>query len=147
MQTMTFRRQLGSLACAVAVSIAAGCARKEVVYVPAPTYQYAPAGSESAVLSPAAMAPGMPDPATATPPAVTNNSVVVAQAPPAPVTEVIPVQPGPEYVWVPGYWEWRGRWVWYGGAWVLRPRPGVIWVGPRWERRPHGYVHIHGRWR
>ena len=45
-----------------------------------------------------------------------SETVVVTEAPPAPQTEVIPVAPGPDYVWVGGYWVRQGpRWVWAPG--------------------------------
>ena len=43
----------------------------------------------------------------------------------APSGEVAPPRPGPEYVWVPGHWAWRGRdlgYVWLPGRWVLPAR-------------------------
>jgi hypothetical protein len=36
--------------------------------------------------------------------------------------EMIPVSPGPEYYWAPGYWGWNRGWVWIGPAW--HPRAG-----------------------
>jgi len=97
--------------------LGAGCVERRVVYVPQPT--------------------GGPPPA----------ETVVAEAPPPPQTEVIVTAPGPEYVWVPGYWAWNGRWVWIGGRWGSRPHPHAVWVGPRYVRRAHGYVYVHGYWR
>jgi len=37
-------------------------------------------------------------------PVTPPNTVDMAQAPPAPQVEVVPVGPGPDYVWMPGYW-------------------------------------------
>jgi len=37
-----------------------------------------------------------------------SANVVVPQAPPPPQVEVVPVAPGPNYYWVPGYWYWGG---------------------------------------
>ena len=69
-------------------------------------------------------------------------------APPAPQVEYIPVPPGPEYVWTPGYYTWRGgAYVWIGGCYVHRPYHGAVWVGGHWGHRPHGYVWVGGRWR
>jgi len=138
--------------------LAAGCAERRTVYVPAyqqpatvyqtqPTYSYPPqstyqsqplvtqnpAGSEQAP---------QPQPQQAPP-----SQVVVSQAPPPPPTEVVTVAPGPDYAWAPGYWNWNGGWVWVSGGWVLRPRPHAIWVGPRWVHRGHGYVYMRGHWR
>jgi hypothetical protein len=76
------------------------------------------------------------------------GEVVVVDAPPPPQDEVIVAQPSPEYVWVRGYWIWRGgRHAWIAGRWERPPHPGFVWVEPRWEHRPHGYVFIGGNWR
>jgi hypothetical protein len=81
------------------------------------------------------------------PPPAAGETVVVAEAPPEPPVEVIGVAPGPENVWVTGFWEWHGRWVWVPGRWVVRPRPRAVWVGSHWVHRPHGWVMVHGHWR
>jgi hypothetical protein len=40
--------------------------------------------------------------------------------PPAPLEEAMPLQPGPAYVWSPGYWSLEsGRYDWVGGSWML----------------------------
>lgn len=101
----------------VGLLLTAGCVERRVVYVTPP--------------------PGAAQPA----------ETVVATAPPAPQVEVVTVAPGPEYYWVPGYWGWNAGWVWIGGRWSVRPHPRAIWVGPRYERRGHGYVYHRGYWR
>ena len=75
--------------------------------------------------------------------------VVTDQTPPAPQLEVVPVTPGPEYVWMPGYWSIGvgGGWVWMGGRYGLPPRPHAVWVRGHWGRHGRGYVWIGGRWR
>ena len=71
--------------------------------------------------------------------------VIVRVAPPAPRVEVAPA-PRRGYVWVPGYWDYRGhRHVWIDGTWV-RERRGYRYVGPRWVERNGGYVIERGRW-
>jgi hypothetical protein len=73
-------------------------------------------------------------PATAT----ASTGVYVQIAPPAPRYEVVPA-PRRGYVWVPGYWDWRGhRHVWVGGIWV-RERVG-------YRYRPHEWIERGGRW-
>ena len=81
---------------------------------------------------------------------------------PAPLVEVIPVAPGPNYHWVPGHWVWYGRrWVWVRGHYVLGvvppmpaaivetppPPPGPAWFWVRghyfWRSR---WVWRPGRW-
>lgn len=71
-------------------------------------------------------------------PAAASAGVYVQIAPPAPRYEVIPA-PRHGYVWVPGYWDWRGHHhVWVRGVWV-RERVG-------YRYRPHQWVEHDGRW-
>jgi len=72
--------------------------------------------------------------------------VVVTEAPPAPQVEVAPASPGPEYVWVGGYWSWQGRWVWMPGRWALRPAHHSVWVPGHWAARRRGWVWVQGHW-
>ena len=53
--------------------------------------------------------------------------------PPAPrVVRVQPRRPGPDYVWVGGYWYPVGsRYTWHNGYWTRPPYEGATWVGPR----------------
>ena len=55
--------------------------------------------------------------------------------PPRPhVVRVVPRRPGPDYVWVNGYWyPVRGRYVWREGYWAVPPYRGANWVGPRYS--------------
>ena len=52
------------------------------------------------------------------------------QAPPPLPDQVIPVTPGPDYYWTPGYWGWNGGWIWIGGSWCFRG--GYGWGGRGW---------------
>jgi len=147
------------LALAGVGALATGCVERQVEYVPVyrvqPAYAGQPAYPPPAQPPPnsgAGAAPAAPTADWQQPPpapgAVQAQATVVApSAPPAPQVEVVPVSPGPYYVWAPGYWGWNGGWVWIGGQWIVRPRPGAIWVGGHWGRRGHGYVWIGGRWR
>jgi len=72
---------------------------------------------------------------------------IVTATPPPPQVEVVGIAPGPEFVWVPGCWEWHGHWVWAGGRWAVGPHPHAHWIPGRWARRGHGHVWIHGYWR
>lgn len=72
---------------------------------------------------------------------------VVAQPPPRPPVETVVVAPGPGFVWVGGDWQWRGRWVWMAGGWVMPPYPRAVWVGGHWSHGPHGWRHAPGHWR
>lgn len=71
----------------------------------------------------------------------------VTIAPPALRTEVQPPQPGPGFVWTPGYWNWNGaQHVWVNGQWAMPQQPGATYVPPRWERGRRGYRFEPGRW-
>lgn len=71
--------------------------------------------------------------------------IYVNIAPPAPRYEVVPA-PRHGYVWVPGYWDWRGnRHVWMKGHWE-RERHGYYWHPNRWIERDGHYVLERGRW-
>jgi len=76
--------------------------------------------------------------------------------PPAPRAYRVPARPGPDYVWVEGYWYPSGsRYVWHNGYWTRPPYEGAYWVAPyhvggryypgRWEGE-RGYVNHDHRW-
>ena len=90
-----------------------------------------------------APAPSQPDGSAGTsqivtPPLVPTTSTDGSQPPPA-QTEVVPVSPGPNFYWSPGYWGWNGGWIWIGGSWGPRPfgwgwHPwGWGWHGSSWH--------------
>jgi len=64
--------------------------------------------------------------------------------PPAPrVVQVVPVQSGPEYTWLDGYWyPAAGQYRWYNGYWARPPYSGAYWVAPRHE----GGLYFGGQW-
>jgi len=76
--------------------------------------------------------------------------VRIGSPPPPRVVRVVPRRPGPQYVWVDGYWyPERGRYVWYDGYWTLPPYRSAYWVQPRWDRGRYyeGYWNgDRGRW-
>lgn len=77
---------------------------------------------------------------------VTQYEVVVPSAPPTEIVEVIPVAPGPRYVWTRGYWYWGGaRYVWIRGRYIVGV-PGRVWVHPHYVYRGR-WVHVRGHWR
>ena len=57
--------------------------------------------------------------------------IYVNIAPPAPRYEVVPA-PRVGYVWIPGYYDWRGN--------------RHVWTRGRWERERHGYHYHPTRW-
>ena len=124
------------------LALTTSCVERRVEYVPAYQNQRtsypSPSTNGQSQAMVATNAPGQPAPSVA---------LEAPLTPPAPQVEVVPVAPGPEYVWAPGYWAWNGGWVWIGGRWVVRPYPGAIWVGGHWGRLGRGYVWVRGHWR
>lgn len=65
---------------------------------------------------------------------------VVMVAPPPPQVEIRSPLPAAGYVWLGGYWAWRGSsHYWVSGHWEAQ-RPDHYWV-------PHGWVSGGGGWR
>jgi len=91
-----------------------------------------------------------PVPAAA-PETVTQTEYLAEQPiPPAVPVEVVPVSPGPEYVWIGGSYDWvgfPGRWQWVPGRWERPARPHAMWHEGEWHRDGHGYHWEHGHWR
>jgi WXXGXW repeat (2 copies) len=52
--------------------------------------------------------------------------------PPAPrIVRVVPERPGPDFVWVEGYWYPVGsHYKWHAGYWTRPPYEGAHWVAP-----------------
>jgi hypothetical protein len=76
--------------------------------------------------------------------------------PPPPRVYRVPAEPGPNYVWVEGYWYPQGsHYRWHDGYWTRPPYEGAYWVDPyyyggqyfagRWEGGRGNIVHDH-RW-
>jgi hypothetical protein len=89
--------------------------------------------------------------------------VVYERAAPPLRVERVPPPPHAGFVWVPGHWVWRGRWVWVRGhhvrrgrplpppvAEVVTPRPSPrhFWIPGHWEwnDRRADWVWIRGHW-
>ena len=67
--------------------------------------------------------------------------------PPGLRAEVMIGRPGPDYVWISGYWGWSsGSYHWHQGHWA-RARHGRSWVDGRWEQRGHRWTWRKGHWR
>ena len=81
------------------------------------------------------------------------QEVSAGTAAPALIMEPIPVAPGPDYIWVSGYWRWRnirwgfGRWEWVSGAWTRPPHRDALWIGGRWEPHRGLNIWVDGHWR
>ena len=79
-----------------------------------------------------------------------GEEVVASEAPPPPQAEVaVGVAPGPNYLWVGGYWtRHQDRWFWVHGRWAARPHPNSVWAEGHWDRHPRGgYVWRNGHWK
>ena len=73
---------------------------------------------------------------------------LIVEAPPPPRHERHEHRPGPDFVWIDGYWAWHGgHHEWVAGRWDRPPHGRREWVAPRWEHRGNGYVFIDGSWR
>jgi hypothetical protein len=58
----------------------------------------------------------------------------IGPPPPPRVVRVLPPTPGPEYVWIEGYWYPVGRhYRWHEGYWTRPPYAGAIWVVPHYD--------------
>jgi hypothetical protein len=69
--------------------------------------------------------------------------VQIGRPPPAPRAFRVPPQPGPEFVWVEGYWWPQGsRYVWHNGYWTRPPYAGAFWIPPYWSAGRY----VAGRW-
>ncbi len=116
----------------------------QVVYAPQPGQPMPPSGPPpGTIYQPSTPPPG----AMQQPQVVEQQPIIVQSAPPAPIVEAVPVSPGVEFVWTPGYWGWNGRWVWMSGRWAHPPRGHSVWVRGGWNRHGGGYRWEPGRWR
>jgi hypothetical protein len=69
----------------------------------------------------------------------------IGPPPPPRVLRVRPVAPGPDFVWLDGYWyPVGGRYRWHEGYWTRPPYAGALWVGPRHEGGRFFEVHWEG---
>jgi len=104
-------------------------------------------GASAAYPTPVTTVPSAPATETSNP--ASTTTVVVPPSPaPAPPVEVIPVSPGPDYLWTPGCWSWNGgAWIWIGGRWHYPVRPGHVWIGGYWGGHGRARVWVRGHWR
>lgn len=80
-------------------------------------------------------------------PTLPDNAVIKEPLQPAASQEIIDERPSPQHIWVAGHWRWQeGRYAWVAGRWEIPPRSNVMWVEPRWEKRPNGVVLAGGYW-
>ncbi|MGV8995678.1 MAG: YXWGXW repeat-containing protein [Parvibaculaceae bacterium] len=70
-----------------------------------------------------------------------DADIFVPVAPPAPRVEIRPGPPGPQAVWVGGYWRWANRGhVWVPGRWQRPPPRRHEWVEGHWRHGHRGWV-------
>lgn len=84
------------------------------------------------------------------PPALAQIDVSISvdvEPPPLPVYVQPPI-PGPDYVWVPGYWAWSDDvgYYWVPGTWVLPPQADLLWTPGYWGWNDGIYVFHVGYW-
>ncbi|MEO8050646.1 MAG: hypothetical protein ABI833_09545 [Acidobacteriota bacterium] len=74
--------------------------------------------------------------------------IYATTAPPPIRVETYGASPGPGYLWINGYWGYRGNnYVWTPGRWDRPPRGRRRWEDGRWQHRGNRYVWRDGRWR
>ena len=67
--------------------------------------------------------------------------------PPALRHEHRPPSPGPDYVWVAGFWDnGGGHWAWVPGRWDRPATTGVYWIAPRYVHSEGAYIYEPGHW-
>lgn len=82
-------------------------------------------------------------------PSVSLGAVVISVriAPPLLPVYVQPLCPGPDYLWMPGYWAWEpDGYFWVPGTWVLAPEPGLLWTPGYWGFVSGLYLWHPGYW-
>ena len=73
--------------------------------------------------------------------------IVVRTQPPPERIEVVPMSPGPGFIWIRGHWSWRHeRWEWINGHWDRVANPGYSWVPGQWVARGNGWVWVEGHY-
>jgi hypothetical protein len=69
--------------------------------------------------------------------------IMIGTPPPPPVVRIMPACPGPEFVWIAGYWYPAGSYYrWHDGYWTQPPYRMARWVGPSYD----GQRYYSGYW-
>lgn len=75
-----------------------------------------------------------------------TETIIVQEAPPPIQTEVIPVAPGPGFIWIGGFWGYEGHhYVWHHGHYTRGPA-GNVWVRDSWVHSRRGWEYQRGHW-
>lgn len=75
--------------------------------------------------------------------------ISVRIGPPVLPVYVQPICPGPDYIWIPGYWAYDyddADYYWVPGTWVLAPEPGLLWTPGYWGWSDGFYIWHAGYW-
>ncbi|MCA9081636.1 MAG: YXWGXW repeat-containing protein, partial [Planctomycetaceae bacterium] len=77
----------------------------------------------------------------------TEEELAYLPEPPAMLTvDASSPQPGPDYFWVPGCWQYRNTsYVWQPGYWN-RCYNNWVWVPNRYRWTPRGWLYVRGYW-
>jgi hypothetical protein len=58
----------------------------------------------------------------------------IGPPPPPRIVRALPSRPGPDYVWIEGYWyPVGGRYRWHDGYWTRPVYPRAHWIAPRYD--------------
>jgi hypothetical protein len=72
---------------------------------------------------------------------------IVQEAPPPLRQEVVTERPGPNHMWIKGYWHHTGQaWGWSDGRWSEPPRAHAHWVAARYQKVRGGTRYSPGHW-
>lgn len=72
---------------------------------------------------------------------------IAPDAPPRPRYERRTPRPGPNHVWIAGYWDREGdSWGWAPGRWEEPSQRGSTWIRPQYRREGGAYRYEPGRW-
>ncbi len=73
---------------------------------------------------------------------------VLVRTPPPPIPFYEqPFCPGPDYIWIPGYWDYGSDgYYWVPGMWELAPRVGWMWTPGYWGWSDGVYLWHSGYW-
>jgi hypothetical protein len=75
------------------------------------------------------------------------NVRITTGRPPTVRHEVRIRRPGPDYIWVDGFWTSDGgRWVWIPGRWERQPVAEAYWIPARYVRTSRGTIYEPGHW-
>ncbi len=81
------------------------------------------------------------------PPLPSVRALIVPVPPPPPRRAVVVRQPAPGYVWLDGYWDYRGSaWGWVAGHWGRPPAVSVRWIRPQYVKVDHGWRYVPAHW-